>query len=91
MKTKLYCGLLVLSLFAICGLYYLGGHDIDRELADESRHANTKNEVTIETNVVGDNETNGLPVFSDVGGTVSFQQSSSKTSAPVAPENPHLK
>lgn len=42
-----------------------------------------------ETNLVPSG-TNGLTIVNDVGGTVSFQQSSSRTSAPVAPENPHL-
>jgi len=91
MKTKLYCTLLFLSFLVICGLYYLGGKDIDREFAGESYQTNTTNAATAATNVVGSNETNALAVFNDAGGTVSFQQSSSRTLAPVAPENPHLK
>ena len=35
-------------------------------------------------------QTNGLVRVLDVGGTVSYQSVSSKTSAPVAPENPYL-
>jgi hypothetical protein len=45
------------------------------------------------TEVVADRlvaQTNGLVRVRDVGGTVSYKSVSSKTSAPVVPENPYL-
>lgn len=58
------------------------------EPAVETNITTPPTEVVVEKLV---EQTNGLVRVHDVGGTVSFQSTSSKTSAPVAPENPYLK
>lgn len=98
MKSQMIWTAVVLVLLNIIGFFALAMWWQNHHFKIVAVPVEVQADTTVATNTAGTNETNlvpsgtnGLAIINDVGGKVSFQQSSSRTSAPVAPENPHLK